>query len=116
MNSSRLALAGIHALLLFFAVLMLVPFAYMATMAFKSGVGSGNSVFLPLGDGFLGIDWNALTLENFRRLFTELSVARAFERRDWERLLARAGFAAEPTTVAACFPFRFAVGRIKPPQ
>jgi SAM-dependent methyltransferase len=45
-----------------------------------------------------------------------LSVARAFERRDWERLLARAGLAAEPTTVAACFPFRFAVGRIKPPQ
>ncbi len=44
-----------------------------------------------------------------------VSVARAFERRDWERLLARAGLAAEPTTFAACFPFRFAVGRIKPP-
>ena len=44
-----------------------------------------------------------------------VSVARAFERRDWERLLASAGLAAEPTTVAACFPFRFAVGRIKPP-
>ncbi len=45
-----------------------------------------------------------------------VSVARAFERRDWERLLARAGLAAEPTTVAACFPFRFAVGRITPPR
>ena len=44
-----------------------------------------------------------------------VSVARAFERRDWERLLERAGLSAEPTTVAACFPFRFAVGRIKPP-
>ena len=43
-----------------------------------------------------------------------VSVARAFERRDWERLLAAAGLAAAPTTVAACFPFRFAVGRIKP--
>jgi SAM-dependent methyltransferase len=45
-----------------------------------------------------------------------LSVAGAFERRDWERLLARAELACEPTAVAACFPFRFAVGRIKPPQ
>jgi SAM-dependent methyltransferase len=44
-----------------------------------------------------------------------VSVARAFERRDWERLLETAGLAAAPTTVAACFPFRFAVGRIKPP-
>jgi SAM-dependent methyltransferase len=45
-----------------------------------------------------------------------VSVARACARRDWERLLARAGLAAAPTTVAACFPFRFAVGRIKPPR
>jgi SAM-dependent methyltransferase len=44
-----------------------------------------------------------------------VSVARAFERCDWERLLETARLAAEPTTVAACFPFRFAVGRIKPP-
>ena len=45
-----------------------------------------------------------------------VSVARAFERRDWERLLEMAGLAGEPTTIAACFPFRFAVGRIKPPR
>jgi hypothetical protein len=44
-----------------------------------------------------------------------VSVARAFERQDWKRLLEAAGLAAAPTTLAACFPFRFAVGRIKPP-
>jgi SAM-dependent methyltransferase len=45
-----------------------------------------------------------------------VSVARAFQRQDWDRVLETAGLAEEPTTVAACFPFRFAVGRIKPQQ
>jgi SAM-dependent methyltransferase len=43
-----------------------------------------------------------------------VSVARAFQRQDWDRVLETAGLADEPTTIAACFPFRFAVGRIKP--
>lgn len=42
-----------------------------------------------------------------------VSVARAFARQDWERLLERAGLAAPPTAVEWCFPFRYAVGRIK---
>jgi SAM-dependent methyltransferase len=44
-----------------------------------------------------------------------VSVARAFTRRDWVRLLDRAALAAPPTTVRWCFPFRYAVGRIRPP-
>lgn len=44
-----------------------------------------------------------------------LSVARAFDRRDWLRLLVAAELAPPATTVAWRFPFRFAVGRIKPP-
>jgi SAM-dependent methyltransferase len=43
-----------------------------------------------------------------------VSVARAFQRQDWDCVLETAGLADEPTTIAACFPFRFAVGRIKP--
>jgi SAM-dependent methyltransferase len=43
-----------------------------------------------------------------------VSVARAFARPDWQRLLDRAGLAAPPTAVCWCFPFRYAVGRIKP--
>jgi SAM-dependent methyltransferase len=57
-----------------------------------------------------------LRLHRMVRNDAPVSVARAFERRDWDRLLETAGLAAAPTTVAACFPFRFAVGRIKPPQ
>lgn len=42
-----------------------------------------------------------------------VSVARAFVRQDWERLLSAAGIAGPPATVRWCFPFRYAVGRIK---
>ena len=42
-----------------------------------------------------------------------VSVARAFTGRDWERLLARAGLA-RLAEVSWCFPFRYAVGRIRP--
>lgn len=44
-----------------------------------------------------------------------VSVARAFARRDWQRLLEQAGLAGPPTEVSWRFPFRYAVGRIKPP-
>jgi SAM-dependent methyltransferase len=59
----------------------------------------------------------APTLLGMNRLVrhdASLSVARAFERRDWERLLAAAGLDQAPTTVVGCFPLRFAVGRIRP--
>jgi SAM-dependent methyltransferase len=44
-----------------------------------------------------------------------VSVARSCVRRDWERLLAKAGVGGPPTTVCRRFPFRYAVGRIKAP-
>lgn len=43
-----------------------------------------------------------------------VSVARSFERGDLRRLLQEACVHGPPTTVAWCFPFRYAVGRIKP--
>jgi hypothetical protein len=42
-----------------------------------------------------------------------VSVARAFQRPDWERLLARAGVPRAQVTVAWRFPFRLCVGRIR---
>jgi SAM-dependent methyltransferase len=42
-----------------------------------------------------------------------VSVARAFARRDWERLLEQGGLAAPPPEVNWRFPFRYAVGRIR---
>jgi hypothetical protein len=49
----------------------------------------------------------------FVRHDAPLSVARAFDRRDWLRLLEAADLAPPATTVVWQFPFRFAVGRIK---
>jgi SAM-dependent methyltransferase len=58
---------------------------------------------------------SVLRMNRMVRNDAPVSVARAFERHDWERLLETAGLAAAPTSVVTCFPFRFAVGRIKPP-
>lgn len=48
------------------------------------------------------------------RADASVSVARSFDRRDWQRLLQAAGLACPPATIAWRFPFRYAVGRIKP--
>ena len=52
-------------------------------------------------------------MHRFVRHDAPLSVARAFDRRDWLRLLEAADLAPPATTVVWRFPFRFAVGRIK---
>jgi SAM-dependent methyltransferase len=55
-----------------------------------------------------------LRMHPFVRHDAPLSVARAFDRRDWVRLLDAAGLAPPATTIRWRLPFRFAVGRIKP--
>lgn len=77
MPPSRLARSVVYALLVFFAVLTLVPFAYMLAGALKTRYDFAAFIFLPHGDGFLGIGWERLTLGNFRRLLFELPVPRA---------------------------------------
>ena len=54
-----------------------------------------------------------LRMHPFVRHDAPLSVARAFGRRDWVRLLQAADLAPPVTTVDWQFPFRFAVGRIR---
>jgi ABC-type glycerol-3-phosphate transport system permease component len=73
----RLTLVPLYAALLFFAALTLLPFVWMMTSAVKSQTDFFTSFFLPRGDGPLGIAWERLTLDNFRRLFREFPVARA---------------------------------------
>lgn len=73
----RLALLPIYVALGFFALVTLIPFAWMVTSALKDQNDFFTSFFLPRGDGFLGVAWERLTLQNFRRLFTELPVGRA---------------------------------------
>lgn len=67
----------VRALLVFFTLLMLVPFAYLVAGALKSRYDFAASLFLPRGDGWLGFGWSRLTLDNFHRLLFDLLVPRA---------------------------------------
>lgn len=72
-----LQLAPVYAGLVLFGLLTCVPFAWLLCAAFKTNADIAESHFLPLGSGFLGVAWDRLTLVNFTRLFTELSIGRA---------------------------------------
>ena len=73
----RPATLVIYAALGFFALLTLLPFLWMICAAVKSKEDFFTSLFLPRGDGFLGVAWDHLTLQEFVRLFRDLPVARA---------------------------------------
>ncbi|MFH1500076.1 MAG: carbohydrate ABC transporter permease [Verrucomicrobiota bacterium] len=72
-----LMLWPVYGLLTVFAAVTLVPFAWLLCAAFKSNADFFASLFLPGGDGFLGVDWGRLTLVNFKRLFTEVGIGNA---------------------------------------
>ena len=62
------------------------------------------------------IAWSAPRLLRMNRLVRHdapLSVARALDERDWQRLLEEAGLAPPAATIEARFPYRYAIGRIK---
>lgn len=63
---------GTYAVLTLSAVVMLIPFAYLVCGAIKTTKDSFAFLFLPRGDGLLGIAWDRLTLRNIVRLLTEL--------------------------------------------
>lgn len=73
----RLTLVPVYAALVVFAIITLIPFVWMLTSALKNQHDYFASFFLPRGDGWLGIAWERITLENFRRLFTEFPIGRA---------------------------------------
>lgn len=73
----RLLLAPVYAALVLAAGFTLVPFAWLICAAFKTNADVFSSNFLPLGDGFLGVAWERLTVANFVRLFAELGIGRA---------------------------------------
>ena len=69
--------AAVYVVLVAFAVLTLVPFAYLAAASVKTGEDLFGSLFLPAhGDRWYDIAWERLTFVNFRRLFTELTFGR----------------------------------------
>lgn len=66
---------AIHALLLVFSVLWLIPFGYMLLSAFRIGGDNGPPLFT--WDAGPIVHWERLTLDNFRRLMAEPFFARA---------------------------------------
>ncbi len=67
----------VHLPLVVAALIVLTPIAWMVTSSVKATEDHFTSVFLPGGDGFLGIAWDRLTLQNFAKLFGEANMGRA---------------------------------------
>lgn len=76
-TAATLASTARYAVLYIGAAVMLVPFIWLICGAFKDNQDFFGSAFLPRGDGFLGIAWDRLTLDNFRHLFADTSILRA---------------------------------------
>lgn len=68
---------GVYLLLIALAAVTLLPFAYMLSASLKGNADFFSSLFLPAGDGWLGVAWDRITLTHFRRLTTELGFAGA---------------------------------------
>lgn len=64
-----------HAALAVLAAVTLVPFAWLIIASLKSQEDFFSGLFFPRGNGFLGVAWGNLTLDNYAHLF-ELGFAR----------------------------------------
>mgnify|MGYP003920294001 CR=1 FL=1 len=69
--SERLLRSLCYALILVWCCVTLVPFVWLVIGAFKTSEDFFSSLFLPAGEGFLGIAWDRLTWNNFSKLFIE---------------------------------------------
>jgi multiple sugar transport system permease protein len=60
-----------------FAMLTLLPFIYLVCGSLRLREDAATGIFLPVGDGWLGIGWERLTLGNFRTLLFEIGLTRS---------------------------------------
>ena len=74
-SAKKLATILLYATLIFFTIITVIPFFWLICGALKSQADYFTFMFLPTGEGFLGVAWDRLTLANFHSLFTELSFA-----------------------------------------
>ena len=75
LSAKKIASVLLYATLIFFTIITVIPFFWLICGALKSQADYFTFMFLPLGDGFLGVAWDRLTLDNFHSLFTELNFA-----------------------------------------
>ena len=66
----------LYTVLIFCALITLVPFAYLICASLKpSGIFFDN-LFLPTGDGLFGVAWDKMNFDHYKRLFAEEGFAR----------------------------------------
>ncbi|MEM1164654.1 MAG: carbohydrate ABC transporter permease [Planctomycetota bacterium] len=63
-----------HLLLYTGALIVLLPFVYMLCVSVREPGPGALGMFLPAGNGALGVDWSRVGLGNYIRLFVELDV------------------------------------------
>lgn len=68
----RLFRISLYAVILVWCTITLIPLVWLVIGSFKTSEDFFSSLFLPAGDGFLGVAWDKLTWNNFRGLFVEL--------------------------------------------
>lgn len=66
---SRISRSVTHLALFLLAVVVLLPYAWLLVASLKSREDFFSGLFFPPGEGFLGISWDSLTLENYSNLF-----------------------------------------------
>ncbi len=64
-KSSRIAT---HLVLILLAIIVLVPYAWLIVASLKTKEDFFSGMFFPPGDGFLGVAWDSLTLDNYSNL------------------------------------------------
>ena len=77
MSAPRLIRFFVYLVLIVCAGITLIPFLYLLAGSLKARYDFAASLFLPAGEGWLGVAWGKLTIGNFRRLLFELPVPRA---------------------------------------
>lgn len=72
-----LKMLSIYSFLVIFAVITLVPFAYLLFSAFKSQESFFSFVFWPTDGAWYNIDWDGFTLSHWKTLFFDAGIVRA---------------------------------------
>lgn len=57
-----------HLVLIVLAIIVLVPYAWLVVASLKTKEDFFSGMFFPPGEGFLGIAWDSLTLDNYSNL------------------------------------------------
>ncbi len=76
-RARKLPLLASYAVVIPASILVAAPLVWLLVASLKTSEDFFGSVFLPAGDGFLGVAWDRLTLDNFRSLLARAGFVRA---------------------------------------